>query len=113
MAAVWLGKKVPMKMSDFVFFFSLLFTKQLSKACDIQRIQYQHAVIGSWLTGEKGKHDAEVGVLELQPEGAAHLPPQGGLLVGVARQRHGNHVQVQVTCGSHGKSEERIYSRHV
>lgn len=47
-------------------------------------MRYQDAVVDSGLAGEKGKHDAEVGVLQLQPEGAAHLPPQRGLLVGVA-----------------------------
>lgn len=39
-------------------------------------MRYQHAVIDSRLAGEEGKHDAEVGVLQLQPEGAAHLSPQ-------------------------------------
>lgn len=57
---------------------------------------YQNAVVDSRLAGEEGKHDAEVGVLQLQPKGAAHLPPQRGLLIGVARQSHGHHVQVEV-----------------
>lgn len=58
--------------------------------------KYQNTVIDSSLAGEEGKHDAEVGVLELQPQGAAHLPPQWRLLVGVAWQSHGHHVQVEV-----------------
>lgn len=59
-------------------------------------MRYQNTVVDSRLAGEEGKHDAEVGVLQLQPQGAAHLPPQRGLLVGVARQSHGHHVQVEV-----------------
>lgn len=59
--------------------------------------RYQNTVVDSRLAGEEGKHDAEVGVLELQSQGAAHLPPQRRLLVGVARQSHGHHVQVEVT----------------
>jgi len=70
-------------------YFTLLFPRR-------REIPYQHAVVGSGIAGEEGEHDAEVGVLQLQPQRAAHLPPQGGLLVGVAGQRHGNHVQVQV-----------------
>lgn len=62
-------------------------------------MSYQHAVVGSGLAGQEGEHDAEVGVLELQPQGAAHLPPQRALLIGVARQSHGHHVQVQVSWG--------------
>lgn len=44
---------------------------------------YQYSVVGARLTGEEGKHDTQVGVLELQPQRAAHLPPQGTLLVRV------------------------------
>lgn len=43
---------------------------------DSKKIQYQHAIIDTRLTGEKGKHDTKVGVLQLQPQRAAHLSPQ-------------------------------------
>lgn len=61
-------------------------------------VYYQHAIVGSGLAGEEGEHDAEVRILQLEPQRAAHLPPQGGLLICVARKRHGNNIQVQVTC---------------
>lgn len=71
---------------------------------------YQHAIIGPRLAGEEGKHDAKVGVLQLQSQRAAHLPPQRRLLIGVARQRHGNHIQVQVTCENQEVQQEFLFN---
>lgn len=81
---------------------------KLSFKCNILTFQYQHAVIWSRFTGEKGKHHTEVGVLQLQPQRAAHLPPQRQLIVSVTWQSHGYNVQIQVTWEQQGQVHKRL-----
>lgn len=60
-------------------------------------LTYQDPIIRARFAGEEGKHDAQVRLLQLESERAAHLSPQRVLLIGVAGQSHGHHVQVQIT----------------
>lgn len=68
---------------------------------DARLVTHQHRVVRRWLAGEEGEHGAQVRLLELESQRAAHLPPQGGFLVRVTRQSHGHHVQVQVGWREH------------